>query len=114
MDRAIIGFSGLGVNFMDSTTVRMGLKVFLARSDAVTDQLRRDFILAKESKTPGSYKLKNIEKHATLNKLFSLVGLIWNNLRTRDFNALKELLDSHNSKYTHETRSRFLYTKKLK
>lgn len=36
------------------------------------------------------------------------------NLRTRDFNALKELLDDHNSKYTHETRSRFLYTEKLK
>lgn len=47
MDKAIIGFSGLGVNFMDSTTVRMGLKVFLARSDAVTDQLRRDFILTE-------------------------------------------------------------------
>lgn len=54
MDKAIIGFSGLGVNFIDSTTVRIGLKVFLARSDAVTDQLRLDFMVTDA-------KLKHLE-----------------------------------------------------
>lgn len=49
-----MGFSGLGVNFIDSTTVRIGLKVFLARSEAVTDQLRRDFMLTDA-------KLKHLE-----------------------------------------------------
>lgn len=44
----------MGVNFIDSTTVRIGLKVFLARSDAVTDQLRRDFMVTDA-------KLKHLE-----------------------------------------------------
>ncbi len=46
IERAIMGFSGWGVSFIDSTTVRMGLKVLRARSEAVTDQLRLVFILS--------------------------------------------------------------------
>lgn len=46
-----MGFSGFGVSFMDSTTDRMGLKVFRAMSEAVTDQLLRDFIFNCVNKT---------------------------------------------------------------
>lgn len=45
IESAIIGFLGLGVSFIDSITVRIGLNVFLAISEAVTDQLLRDFIV---------------------------------------------------------------------
>ena len=41
-----MGFSGFGVNFMDSTTERMGLNVLRAKSDAAIDQLFLDFIFA--------------------------------------------------------------------
>lgn len=53
-----MGFSGFGVNFIDSITVLMGLKVFLARSEAVTDQLLRDFILTDGKKSPVANRRK--------------------------------------------------------
>ncbi len=39
MDRAIMGFSGLGVSFIPSTMARMGLSVFLDISEGLTFHL---------------------------------------------------------------------------
>lgn len=41
IDRAIMGFSGLGVSFIPSTMARMGLSVFLDISEGLTFHLGR-------------------------------------------------------------------------